>query len=93
MGLGKDPKEVEERVEPSILGAGSSCPVIECCRLTYPTVCGIAENQHGTPALPGAVKADFAPLSGAGRWFGLKWRLKNGQIHENGAPTHLPELR
>ena len=53
VGLGKDPKEVEERVEPSILGAGSSCPVIECFRLTYPTVCGVAENQHGTPK-PGA---------------------------------------
>jgi hypothetical protein len=25
VGLGKDPKEVEERGEPSILGAGSSC--------------------------------------------------------------------
>ena len=25
VGLGKDPKEAEERVEPSILGAGSSC--------------------------------------------------------------------
>ena len=25
VGLGEDPKEVEERGEPSILGAGSSC--------------------------------------------------------------------
>jgi hypothetical protein len=53
VGLGKDPKEVEERGEPSIHGAGSSCPVIECCRLNYPTFCDIAEvvinTEHRKP--------------------------------------------
>jgi hypothetical protein len=50
-GLGKDPKEVEERGEPFNPWSRFELPVIEYCRLTYPTVCGIAESryQHGTP--------------------------------------------